>query len=171
MREAAFRFIGQLSIAYGDSPIVAEELHDKGRRLRGGPGKGHRAPDGALQAADGREVSLVRDVLRGLDHHLLLFAGPGEGAADLPALRRATERLAGWPGLLHTQMVLPALPAGDTAEDIYADHGGATHARYGLTGPGHYLVRPDGYIAYRAPGLDLGGLLSYLDAIYLPAHA
>ncbi|MFC8257165.1 FAD-dependent monooxygenase [Streptomyces sp. NPDC057291] len=43
----------------------------------------------------------------------------------------------------------------------------------GLWGPGvtHCLVRPDGYIAYRAGGTDLTGLLNYLDEWLPPSEA
>ncbi|MFE9967945.1 hypothetical protein [Streptomyces sp. NPDC005525] len=43
----------------------------------------------------------------------------------------------------------------------------------GLWGPGitHCLVRPDGYIAYRAGGTDLTGLLDHLDEWLPPSEA
>mgnify|MGYP000025215975 CR=1 FL=1 len=37
---------------------------------------------------------------------------------------------------------------------------------YGLDGPGLYLLRPDGYIAFRAPRLDTAALQSYLQRVF-----
>jgi hypothetical protein len=45
------------------------------------------------------------------------------------------------------------------------DAEGHAHQRLGTTGPdraAHYLVRPDGYVAYRAAGTRLDGLDAYL---------
>ena len=48
---------------------------------------------------------------------------------------------------------------------IYDDRG-LLHERYGLDGPGLYLLRPDGYIAFRAPRLDTAALQSYLQRVF-----
>jgi hypothetical protein len=56
---------------------------------------------------------------------------------------------------------LSARPAPGALHDATGD----AHRRLGVpTGrPAQYLVRPDGYIAYRVAGTDLDGLRRYLD--------
>lgn len=51
-------------------------------------------------------------------------------------------------------------PTGITA---IGDPEGALSARYGVDSPCLYLIRPDGYVAYRSRRLD--GLPDYLDRI------
>jgi hypothetical protein len=46
---------------------------------------------------------------------------------------------------------------------LYLDESGALHRRYGLTGAGCYLIRPDGYIGFRSAGPSAGALLAFLD--------
>ncbi|MEU4495837.1 FAD-dependent monooxygenase [Streptomyces sp. NPDC023998] len=91
---------------------------------------------------------------------------------------RAGDRLPDTPGNLHAMTAAPGyhlLLAGprevwDTGRVAAATHG-RNHLIHvhglGTSGPwrgiAHCLVRPDGYVAYRAGGTDLTGLLRYLD--------
>ncbi|WP_326651181.1 MULTISPECIES: FAD-dependent monooxygenase [unclassified Streptomyces] len=91
---------------------------------------------------------------------------------------RAGDRLPDTPGNLHAITAAPGyhlLLGGprevwDTARIVAATRG-RNHLLHihtlGMSGPWrgttHCLVRPDGYLAYRAGGADLTGLLSYLD--------
>jgi hypothetical protein len=68
-----------------------------------------------------------------------------------------------------TDLVTPVVVLGAAAGPVPppltlagVDEQGLLHRAYGLEGPGCYLVRPDGYIAFRRPGTDLGALTSYL---------
>jgi hypothetical protein len=49
---------------------------------------------------------------------------------------------------------------------VYVDEPGLLHERYGLKGAGYYLIRPDGYVAYRAPGTDLRPVRAYLQRTF-----
>ena len=49
---------------------------------------------------------------------------------------------------------------------VYVDEPGLAHERYGLRGAGLYLIRPDGYVAFRAPGTDLRPLRAYLQRVF-----
>jgi hypothetical protein len=163
LREGAFRFIGQLAIEYSSSSVVGQDLHGADRPFRAGPAAGQRAPDGKLGLA-GRPVSLLREVLRGTGHHLLLFAGLGEPSLSLPELEQATAALGPWQTLLTVSYVLHHSIDGR----VLVDSSGAVHQRYGLAGPGCYLIRPDGYIAFRKSGSSLASLVGYLQRHFPP---
>jgi 2-polyprenyl-6-methoxyphenol hydroxylase-like FAD-dependent oxidoreductase len=162
-RARAFRFISQLGIKYPDSPIVGEELGGTDRAFRRGPAAGHRAPDGPLRlAADGRQVSLFSR-LRGIPHHLLLFAGR-DPVAEVPA--SAGELLAGYEGMIESHLIV-ARESTQTEVPVYVDESGLVHERYGLEGAGCYLIRPDGYVAFRAQVPDLWPIRAYLRKVLL----
>lgn len=46
------------------------------------------------------------------------------------------------------------------------DHLGELHRRFGARGPCLYLIRPDGYLGYRAIPPDAGKLADYLEKIF-----
>ena len=136
-RALAFRTLSQLTINYRDSPAVQEGEP----RLRRGPRPGDRLPDAPVTVDD--EATTLHRVVATPGFHLLL-AGPAD---SWPADARGGTRH----GLVHVHRIV------DTEEQA--------RRRLGLT-PGraaHYLVRPDGHIAYRAAGTDLDGLNVYLD--------
>jgi 2-polyprenyl-6-methoxyphenol hydroxylase-like FAD-dependent oxidoreductase len=166
-RARAFRFVSQLGIKYPDSSIVDEYLHGADQEFRHGPAAGHRAPDGPLHLAeDGRQVSLF-SCLRGNPHHLLLFGGqipvadgwsPGSGLRALAAE---------YEGLLEPCSIFAREPAQAEIEaPVYVDESGLVHERYGMKAAGYYLIRPDGYVAFRAMGLDLQPLRAYLQRVF-----
>lgn len=177
-RARAFRFVSQLGIKYPDSPIVGEKLDRADQAFRHGPAAGHRAPDCPLRlAADGTQTSLFSR-LRGTSHHLLLFGGPAsiaDGWSESgPELR---ELVTEYEGLLEPHLILARAPVQARPEaQVYVDDSGLAHERYGLKGAGCYLIRPDGYVAFRAPGPDLEAVRAYLQRMfpsssYVPSEA
>ena len=169
LRARAFRFVSQLGIKYPDSPIVAEELDGADRAFRRGPAAGQRAPDGPLLlAGDGRQISLFSR-MRGTSHHLLLFADQGSTADGWDASdTELLDLLAGYEGLLKPHLILAREPA-RIGEEVpaYVDESGLVYERYGLKGPaGLYLIRPDGYVGFRAPGTDLRTIRAYLQVMF-----
>jgi 2-polyprenyl-6-methoxyphenol hydroxylase-like FAD-dependent oxidoreductase len=148
-RTAGLRTLAQLNVAYRASPASTEGVP----RLRHGPRAGDRLPDAPV-AVDGRPGTLHRALTHTRLHLLLIgpdrawpagVTGPLDGRAagivDIHRLSRRPE-----PGAIH-------------------DVDGSAHRRLGATRAGqvsHWLIRPDGHIAYRAAGTDLRGLQDYL---------
>jgi len=169
LRARAFRFISQLGIKYPGSPIVGEELQGADRTFRSGPAAGHRAPDAPLRLIGESRPTSLFSRLRGIQHHLLLFGGWGSDAngwvasdAELRAL------IAEYEGLLEPHLIVAGESARSGSEiPVYVDEPGLAHERYGLRGAGLYLIRPDGYVAFRAPGTNLRPLRAYLRGVYL----
>ncbi len=127
-------------------------------------------------AKDGQPISLF-SLIRGTSHHLLLFGGQGskpEGWSAFAAGLRAL--MAEYEGLLEPHLIFAREPARTGAGvPVYVDESGLVHERYGLKGAGCYLIRPDGYVAFRAPGSDLRPVRTYLQRMfpsssYVPAE-
>ena len=148
LRARLFRFVSQLGIRYRESPAVTE-----GRpRLRMGPRAGDRLPDAPV-SRDGRRTYLQQE-LSGPEFQLLL-CGTAEGW-DRARLGELTGRFGGLLTLQH-------LSASERPGAL-VDQGGVL-SRLGIRSvheAGQYLVRPDGHIAFRCAGSDLGPVERYL---------
>jgi 2-polyprenyl-6-methoxyphenol hydroxylase-like FAD-dependent oxidoreductase len=139
---AAFRLLGGLSTRYRRSPLVQEGAP----RLRSGPHAGDRLPDGRILHEGGPRW--LHDVLRGSAHHLLL-CGP-QGGFDAPAVQVLGK---GSPMPLRIHRLAPA-----SHDGAMVDPDGRLLRRLGVRETAVYLIRPDGYIAYRAAGSSLAGV-------------
>jgi len=139
----AFYFISEFSIHYRKSSLVTEGEP----RLRSGPRAGDRLPDFKL-TRDGRSTYLQRE-LSGPSFHLLLCghseSWDGDDIGELATCHH---------------LKLHYLSRNPDA-NILVDSGVAL-ARLGIRDMGQYLVRPDGYVAYRCGGRDLSGVQQYL---------
>lgn len=148
VRGWAFRFVSELGINYRSSAAVREGTP----RLRAGPRAGDRLPD-AQVTRDGRTVYLHNEVA-GPRYHLLLC---GPLTAWHPSqLERVTEPYAG--------LVAVRYLTNQSAPNVLVDAAGETLKRLGVTSAAQYLVRPDGYVAFRSAGADLTGLHAYLQS-------
>jgi hypothetical protein len=145
LRSLAFGFLSELRIHYRESPAVTEERP----RLRSGPRAGARLPD-ARVTFDGQPVPLQRAVV-GPNLSLLLCGDPQ--GWDRAAVARLAERYAGLIKL--HRLARQAFPG------ALVDDGGAL-ALLGVRDRAQFLVRPDGYIAFRCSGSNLDALTRYL---------
>ncbi len=146
LRSVAFSFISELRIHYRKSPAVAE-----GRpRLRGGPRAGDRLPDAQLML-DGHPIALQRAVIG--PYLALLLCGDTQ-TWDGARLASLAHRYAGL--VKFHRLASQALP-GMLVDD------GHTLALLGAHDGAQYLVRPDGYIAFRCGGSNLDGVTRYLE--------
>src|SRR5918997_2853044 len=165
-RARAFRFVSQLGIKYPESPIVDEDLAGADRAFRRGPAAGHRAPDGPLRLADDRRMVSLFSRLRGTPHQLLLFAGTTADGWSTSGTE-LHDLLTEYAGLLQPHLIVAREHASKVGTiPVYVDESGLLHERYGLKGAGYYLIRPDGYVAYRAPGTDLRPVRAYLQRTF-----
>lgn len=152
LRASLFHFVSQLGIRYRDSPAVTEGEP----RLRAGPKAGDRFPDARIEH-DGRSTYL-QEKLAGPHLHLVLG-----GAWDERDRSRAAAVSARHPGLVVIHYLTASQSAGalvDTTDGVLP--------RLGVRAAqdaAQYLVRPDGHIAFRCAGRDLGGVTMYLDRL------
>jgi 2-polyprenyl-6-methoxyphenol hydroxylase-like FAD-dependent oxidoreductase len=180
-QERLARGAGQLSVAYHDSPIVGEHRagllasaiaagDSEHPRLRdrfdfgGGPRPGDRAPD--ARTTDGRRVF---DLLRGTHHTLLLFDGAQAtegGYRKLEAI--AMEFGARLGDALRVHVVVPSADRPRSLGmpvSVIPDAESAIHRAYGAASECLYLIRPDGYVAFRSQPADGGALGAYLGRV------
>jgi 2-polyprenyl-6-methoxyphenol hydroxylase-like FAD-dependent oxidoreductase len=132
------------------------------------PHAGDRAPDAALGLPPYGPRAF--DFLRETKHVLFLFDGAAEtaeGYANMGAL--AAKVRAKYDAHVAVRFVVPRaeLPAAiATEKGVVLDPEGAFHRRYGAGAECLYLVRPDGYIAYRSQPADGEKLFAYLGRIF-----
>ena len=144
LRRLAFRFVSELDISYRNSPAVREGTP----ALEAGPRAGDRMPDGDV-VLNGRATTLQREVV-GPRMHLLLCAHAGEWTGGDTALARIAARCESTVAVRRLARV--------AGPDVLIDPTGATLTRLGVRERAIYLVRPDGYVAYRCGGGDLAGV-------------
>jgi hypothetical protein len=139
-----FKLVSQTWINYRNSPVVA------GDRSATTAQPGDRAPYARFDVGPHAGESIFM-LLRGVDHHLLLFIGAD---ADGEAERmRATSLLATYELITQVHVI-------DSAQR-------SLHAAYDVQLPTALLVRPDGHIAWRGALRDMVGLTMYLDRLYM----
>jgi hypothetical protein len=145
-RAYGYRSLSQLGIHYRGSPAVQEGTPT----LEQGPQAGERLPD--IGVAREGEASWLQEALAEPVFHLLL-CGPKDGW-DADRLAAFLDRYA---GLVEVRRLVREAAPGDLH-----DVDGQALDRLGVERTAQYLVRPDGYIAYRCGGTDLLGLEHYL---------
>ncbi|MGA9311429.1 MAG: FAD-dependent monooxygenase [Pseudonocardiaceae bacterium] len=152
----------QLLVHYRESPLVG----DGGGCLRG-PLPGERAPDcrGLRRAAVSHPLRLF-ELLAHSHHTLLLYA---DDIAQLPAfteLAHLADALAG--GRMKTYLIGAAASTrlDGSSVSLIVDGAGEFQSIYGAAGGYGYLVRPDGYVGFRAASLTCAGLRSHLEGVF-----
>ena len=174
------RAIAELNINYRHSPIVAQhrsflpspgggqqELHGW-QDFGAAPHAGDRASDARLLRHPSGEAVRFAHVLRGIRHHLVLFAGPRATAATyeyLQTVASATTRTHG--GTVDVHLVVPhAAPQHQSHDAMLIDPRGELHHRYGANIESLYLIRPDGYVGFRSQPIDGAALQSFLTKLF-----
>jgi 2-polyprenyl-6-methoxyphenol hydroxylase-like FAD-dependent oxidoreductase len=146
-----------------EHPSVADWIE-----FGGAPEAGTRPPDRRFgpEGAQRRLFSL----LPGTRHLLLLFDGARptpEGYANLSRIAAAVR--ASFPDLVDAKVVVPAAerPASlPDADAVLLDPGADLHCAFGAHAECAYLIRPDGYVGYRAQPADEVGIVGYLSRLF-----
>jgi 2-polyprenyl-6-methoxyphenol hydroxylase-like FAD-dependent oxidoreductase len=146
VRAFGFRKISQLDIRYRRSPAVQEGQP----RLGQGPRAGDRLPDAPI-VREG-ESAWLQEALAAPTFQLLL-CGPADrwDFSRLAALREH------YPGLVEVHRL-----SRQAAPEILCDPDGTAFHRLRVKQTAQYLMRPDGHVAFRCGGTDLGDLERYL---------
>jgi hypothetical protein len=111
------------------------------------------------------------ELLRGTGHVLLLFDGAAataEGYRNLRAIADRARERAG--GRITAWIVVPRAevpPALEGDPRVLLDADGALHACFGAGAECLYLVRPDGYVGFRAQPAEGDALIAHLARIFV----
>jgi hypothetical protein len=134
-----------------------------------GPAPGERAPEVTFATASG-VYARMGDVLRGTKHVLLMFDGAASTAEGYDTLSKIAARvLERFGDVVVPHVVVPTAekPAAlSFTGSVIFDADGAAHKRYGARSECLYLVRPDGYVAYREQPARLAPLEKYLETLF-----
>jgi hypothetical protein len=152
LRAFAFGFVSQLGIRYHASRFVHDDTSHGPRAWRNGVGAGHRAPNARITAE--RDVF---DVIGGYRFHLLAMS---RRPLEADEIARLAADLALWPAAVgldvETHLIARSLVGRDPR--ILQAESSEVFRTYGLSRQvpqAVFLIRPDGYVAYRAADLDL----------------
>jgi 2-polyprenyl-6-methoxyphenol hydroxylase-like FAD-dependent oxidoreductase len=136
-REAA-RLVSEIGIEYEHSPIVEDHF------VPGGPRAGDRAPDATARLApDGREIRVL-DLCSRPEHTLLLVT---ETDSQLAIAKQVSTMVARPYG----EVITTAIITDSVEAAVDAQKRRSLRDEYGTSRPTMYLIRPDGYIGFRAP--------------------
>ncbi len=149
----AFHFVSQLGIRYHESNIVHDASSSKAPKAwRDGLSAGHRAPN-ALFARNRDVFSLIG----GYRFHILALSRQPLTRDEITSLAADLARSPTTCGIpLETHIIAHSLVGRDHA--LHQAESTQVFEAYGLdneTPQGLFLIRPDGYIAYRSDGLEI----------------
>jgi hypothetical protein len=155
LRTFAFRFVSEIGIEYRDSTLATEGTP----ALTDGPRAGERLPDAPVRV-DGRESTLQREVVGAC--FTLLVALRAEGAPRAEDADNDRGRGALPSDLFRVRRLVSSAASASTADDLI-DESGVAFERLGARDAAVYLVRPDGYVAYRCAGTELAGVDRWIE--------
>jgi 2-polyprenyl-6-methoxyphenol hydroxylase-like FAD-dependent oxidoreductase len=143
--------ISGLAVNYRHSPIVEDHA-----ARAAGPAAGDRAPDASVGRADGRVSLRLYNLFAEHRHNLLLLG-------DFP-----DAMLSGLPRYPEDYFAVHRIATSGTVAEELIDRDGEVAARYGSI-PAAYLIRPDGYVAFRCSGGEISEHLPrYLTELFGP---
>ncbi|MEM8731733.1 MAG: FAD-dependent monooxygenase [Pseudomonadota bacterium] len=142
------RHLQEVDLDYSDSALTltSDDAPD------GQPKPGTRAPDAGGLVADGKTLSLFQ-LPTNAQYRLFFFCGDGDAAVldEIGAAVAAAKRHTAW---LTPYVVATAAQAGRfDPRMVLLDTKGQMHLAYAARTPCLYLIRPDGYVAYRSTRL------------------
>ncbi len=151
----------QLLVGYRGSPIVADE-----GTVAAGPVAGERAPDARGLRTTGRSFALrLFELLRGPQHTLLCCVDTEQDMQHAEALVAAVRQRFDQP--LRIQLIASAAwPDLASSWPVAHDEQGAFRAAYATAGGSVLVIRPDGYIGYRAPTPGIAAVLGALALVW-----
>jgi hypothetical protein len=173
--------VAELDVGYRNTSLAAEadtsrapgDGEDAGVvdrvRFRRAPRAGDRAPDATGRDGDTGAPTRLFDLFRGPHFTLLLFDGPAAtdpGYERLAATARQVSAALG--DDVHACVVVPGerRPPGLDGVGVLLDPDRDAHHRYGAAAESLYLVRPDGYIAFRSQPATARPVLDHLARVF-----
>ena len=180
--------VSELSVNYRQSPIVSEYrvglvragvLRHSREQLPTvsewfafdlGPVPGDRATDASLFDPRIEQAIKLFQILRGPEHHLLLFAGARSSTPGLRSLAEISNYISDrFARLIKVHLIASDDQAWNTfspSGSRFSDPQLSCHHKYGASSECLYLIRPDGYIGFRSQPADQDSLNAFLERIF-----
>jgi 2-polyprenyl-6-methoxyphenol hydroxylase-like FAD-dependent oxidoreductase len=167
--------LAQLEFHYKDSPIVDERWFES-KEVEGYVPHGHdlkageRFKDYNLQSPDGSSTTELYKLLKGSEHELLIFTGAEPEDMEIQEIAKIVESVKEYGNLIETHLLIgsenvpPGLPQ---VPSTWVDSGHNMHKDFGAAKASLYLIRPDGYIAFRNQPASASDLKEYLVTIFI----
>ena len=158
LREKAFRFISELGIYYQNNAFLKDNIRKTNYVKATTPG--HRAPNGLYK----RNADLF-SLLKNYQFHVLALSRKALTKIEIAQIRADLNTLPVNPGLPLAVHFISHSTTGENKDIIQAETNQVFDS-YSLSDEnpfGLFLVRPDGYIAYRADNFDIKKLKSFCD--------
>ena len=143
----------ELTVAYPASGIVAGRVRDNTAGIR--PGQ-RIPPAGPLLCGD-RSTTTLQELLRSPAIQLWLCVGTDAAESATQLAQRYGESL-----LVRFFTTSEQTWSGQTSPEVFLDAEWRVHDRLGAADAAAYVVRPDGYLAYRCEPPDIDWLTGHL---------
>ncbi|MEM7446283.1 MAG: FAD-dependent monooxygenase [Pseudomonadota bacterium] len=157
-RSEAARHLQEVDLDYSASPLCLSSPDT----FQGGPKPGSLAPDADGLVVAGESTSLYK-LPADDQYRLLLFCGDSNDAAAT-RVRQAADASMRFSSWLKPYIVSKEPRHKSVGEHaVIVDRQGEMSRKYAATNSCIYLIRPDGYVAYRS--LDLSSAGGYFDAV------
>ncbi|WP_216870901.1 FAD-dependent monooxygenase [Modestobacter excelsi] len=172
--------VAELGVGYRDSSLAGEAATGghtgdgeaagvvDAVRFRHGPRAGDRAPDAEVCSGNGAPTRLFH-LFRGTHSSLLLFGGSAATDAGYRRMAATARRVRAALGDdVRAWIVVPGdrKPQHLDDVDVVLDPDRDAHHRYAAAAEALYLVRPDGYIAFRSRPATAGPVLDHLGSVF-----
>ncbi|KAI1399392.1 FAD binding domain-containing protein [Hypoxylon fuscum] len=140
-RANIFKFISEFGISYKDSSIVATASGFSGSVVGG-----DRVPDKMIRSAGKKRH--FHELLTPETHHLVLFAGVGDDAAEKEAISEADSHFkSNNPDKAKLHVIFNESTEVDGVSG-HSDIGNQLHKEFGIWKPSYVYIRPDGYVEH-----------------------
>ncbi len=141
----AARHLQQVDLDYSASPLTLSSDDT----FSGGPRPGARAPDAGDLVFAGKPTTLFK--LPADDQYRLFFFCGDRGDPPVAEIKKAAESSRRFDSVLMPYIVTKET-VGDSFGElaVIVDGQGSMHRKYAASTPCIYLIRPDGYVAYRS---------------------
>jgi len=175
VQEKIVSTLTQLEFHYKDSPIVDERWFES-REVEGYVPHGHdlkageRIKDYSLSSTEGKESTELFKLLKGSEHELLLFTGAEPEDMEIQELSKIVEVIKEYGSLIETHLIIGTQEVPDGLPQVsftWIDNDHSMHKDFGAAKASLYLIRPDGYIAFRNQPASASDLMEYLSTIFI----
>lgn len=174
VQEKIVSTLAQLEFHYKDSPIVDERWFESkdvegyvphGNDLEAG----ERFKDYSLKSPDDSSTIQLYDLLTGSEHELLIFTGSEPEEMEIQEIAKITESIQEIGSLVETHLIVGTKELAEGLPKIqstWLDPDHEIHKDFGAAKASLYLIRPDGYIAFRNQPASASDLNEYLVTIF-----